>query len=448
VTLQASAWRLALAPVLLLAAVIGYVCALAPVLTLAAVGAAALLAFVVLQVEIVLLVLVAALPWEGLLEYPSATFSAVKILGILIVAAYMFRMLRANEVIRFPPTLLPVLLFGVTAGLSLLASPDQSVGVSKLLRYVLFITFFFLVSQLASNLDSATRVIRVIVFSGAAAAMWGIVVFVTGQADRAGGPITDPNDFAFLMATLIPLAGYLVVQERRLRWLWALCGVLLIASVLASLSRGAIVGLAALLVWAVLTRRIPLTGVLAGVIAVASVVVLAFTFWSPLIHDRLERKGKIAQKNVQSREAFWRAAVLMAADHPALGVGPGRFGVESTDYIRDNPIVIPNPVAHNSYLEILAENGIFALSFFLAFLGITWRLLTRAQRRARDEGDIRARRLATALQATMVVVVVSSFFLSAQVQIPFWLLGGLATAVAVTGEAAPARARPRPALAA
>jgi O-antigen ligase len=448
VTLSANRWRVVFAPVIALAAAIGYLCARAPLLTLAAAGATALLAFVVLQVQIVLLVLVAALPWEGLLEYPSATFSAVKILGLLIVAAYMFRTLRAGEVIRFPPTLLPVLLLGVIVGLSLLASPDQAAGVAKVLRYVLFITFFFLVSQLASSIEAATRVLRVIVLSGAAAATWGVVAFVTGASDRAGGPISDPNDFAFLMATLIPLCGYLFVQERRLRWLWGVAGILLIASVLATLSRGALVGLAALFVWAVVTRRIPLTGVLAAVIALTSVILLAFTFWSPLINDRIERKGKIADKNVASRQAYWKAAVTMAADHPLLGVGPGRFGEESADYIRDNPIVIPNPVAHNSYLEILAENGIFALACFLAFLGVTWRLLTHAHRRARADGDLRRQRLANALQATMVVVVVSSMFLSAQVQIPFWLIGGLATAVAVTGEAAIRRAaQPRPALA-
>jgi putative inorganic carbon (HCO3(-)) transporter len=447
VSVSALAWRAAFAPVLALAAGVGYLCARAPLLTLGAAAATALLAFVVLQVEIVLLVLVAALPWEGLLEYPTATISAVKILGLLIVTAYVFRTLRAGEVIRFPPTVLPVLLLGILIGLSLLASPDQADGVSKAMRYALFITFFFLVTQLAATVDAATRVIRVIVLSGAVAAAWGVFAFISGAEARAGGPIEDPNDFAFLMATLIPLCFYLFVQERRMRWLWGIAGVLLIAAVLATLSRGALVGLAALFVWAVVTRRIPLTGVAAALVTLISVLALAFTFWGPLINDRIERKGNIAGKNVESRQAYWSAALSMSADNPWLGVGPGRFGEESGDYIRENPIVIPNPVVHNSYLEILAENGILALMCFLAFLAVTWRLLTGAYRRAKDEGDVRRTRLATALQATMVVVLVSSAFLSAQVQIPFWLIGGLATAVAVTGAATSPAPQPRPALA-
>ena len=130
------------------------------------------------------------------------------------------------------------------------------------------------------------------------------------------------------------------------------------------------------------------------------------------------------------------------------------LGADSTSILpwwrstTDLTIVIPNPVVHNSYLEILAENGILALTCFLAFLAITWRLLSDAVKRARAEGDVRRTRLATALQATMVVVVVSSLFISAQVLIPFWLIGGLATAVAVTDRPEPAAvAKARPALA-
>jgi len=101
-------------------------------------------------------------------------------------------------------------------------------------------------------------------------------------------------------------------------------------------------------------------------------------------------------------------------------------------------------------LEILAENGAPALAAFLAFLAATWRALAAAHRRATEEGDATGRRLATALQSTMVVVLVSSFFLSAQVAIPFWLIGGLAVAMAAgtspQRHAAPA-SRPVPALA-
>jgi O-antigen ligase len=234
------------------------------------------------------------------------------------------------------------------------------------------------------------------------------------------------------MSVLIPFAVFLAIEDRGRRWLWGLAFVLLTAGVLATLSRGALVGVGALLVWALLSRRIPLTGVLAGAAASASILALALAFWSPLINERIELKGAVARDNADSRQAYWAAAVRMAADHPLVGVGPDRFGTESPDYIRNNPVILPNPVVHNSYLEILAENGPFALAAFLAFLAATWRSLSSAHRRAVDRGDAAGRRLTTALQSTMVVVLVSSFFLSAQVAIPFWLIGGLAVGVAAS----------------
>ena len=73
-------------------------------------------------------------------------------------------------------------------------------------------------------------------------------------------------------------------------------------------------------------------------------------------------KGRIADKNVAAREALWTGAVRMAADRPFTGVGPGRFGIESPRYVRNNPIPLgETPVVHNSYLHVLAEIGLLGL---------------------------------------------------------------------------------------
>ena len=71
---------------------------------------------------------------------------------------------------------------------------------------------------------------------------------------------------------------------------------LLTAATLATLSRGALVGLAALAPWAVLTRRVPLSGLLLGVVTVLSVAGVAFMLWAPLLNDRLSMKERIARQ--------------------------------------------------------------------------------------------------------------------------------------------------------
>jgi O-antigen ligase len=209
---------------------------------------------------------------------------------------------------------------------------------------------------------------------------------------------------------------------------------------LATLSRGAAVGFGAVLIWAVVSRRISMPGLFAAVVAVLAVVSLLFVFFHTTISERLVQKSVVADKNVASRQVFWSAAWQMSLDHPVVGVGPGRFGAESQNYVLNNPIVLQNPVVHNSYLEILAEDGPFALALFLCFLLSVWRGLREARRAAMRRRDLAGQRLATALQASFVWTLVSALFVSRQLSIPIWLIGGLAGALALAWRREPATA--------
>jgi putative inorganic carbon (HCO3(-)) transporter len=431
-----------LIPAFALSLPLAYAAARAPLLALAGLGAVVLLLLVLVWAEAVLLLLVAALPWEDVLHYPSETVSAVKVLGALLVGAWLIRALSGREPLRLPSTLTPVLVFGMLIGVSFVFSPDPAAGIEKGLRYGLFIAFFFLVAQLARDRASIRRFLRVLGLSATAAALWALVVFLGGDLDRAAGPIKDPNDFAYLIATVLPIVGYLFVEERERRGLWGASFAILLGAALATLSRGALVGLAALGIWALLSRKVSVGGVLAGAAAVTGVVLVALAFWSPLVNESVERKGKIAERNTASRVAFWEAALQMSYDHPLVGVGPGRFGDETQTYLRDSPSRLEKPAAHNSYLEIMAENGVAALLAFLVYLGGSWALLARARRAALVAEDRAGVRLATAMQAAFVVAVVSGAFLSQQLAVPFWLVGALATAIAA-GQARPRFAVPR-----
>ena len=429
-------------PALALSAPLAYATAKAPLLTLAGLAGALLLLLVLVWAEAVLLLLVAALPWENLLHYPTETVSIVKILGLLLVLAWMLRALTGRELLMLPGTLLPVIVFGMFVGVSFVFSPDPEAGIEKMLRYALFMAFFFLVVQLVRDSAAVRRVLRALALSATGAALWALVSYLSGNLDRAGGPIEDPNDFAFLIVTVLPLVGFLFVEERDRRALWGASFAILIAAALATLSRGALIGVAALALWAVLTGKVSIGGVLAGAAALIAVVVIALTFWSPLVNESVTRKGKIAHQNTASRMSFWDAALHMSYDHPITGVGPGRFGDESAAYLGNRPSSLQNPVAHNSYLEIMAESGLPALLAFLAYLGGSWGLLSRGRRQALAEGDEARVRLATALQASFVVAAVAGAFLSQQLALPFWLLGALATVLSVSP--GPAR-RERPA---
>jgi putative inorganic carbon (hco3(-)) transporter len=275
------------------------------------------------------------------------------------------------------------------------------------------------------------RVLRVLTAATALAAAYGLVQFLSGAVERASGPIPDPNDFAYMMACVVPIAIFLAREDRGRRWLWSIAVLLLFGGILATLSRGALVGLAVLLLWAVITRRIGFAGTLSLVLSSLVLIGLALTLWSSVINERLEEKNRIGAANVESRAAFWSAAERMAMNHPVLGVGPGAFSTEAKNYIRNSPIDLEDPLTHNSYLEILAESGPFALLLFLGMLAAAWVAATQAERKARDHRDKETRALASAIKGMLLVATVSGIFLSEQVSPPFWVAAALAVSLSV-----------------
>ena len=145
--------------------------------------------------------------------------------------------------------------------------------------------------------------------------------------------------------------------------------------------------------------------------------------------------------HIRSLAPLATRALEMAADRPLVGVGPGRFADLSDQLLRGDPLGIEAPVAHNAYLQVLAELGVVGAAAFAGLLVSTWWLLRRARRQARAAGDGDGIRLATALQGSMVAALVTAAFLSVHLASSFWLLAALATVLA-TLTSAPGRPLP------
>lgn len=386
---------------------------------------------VVTRPQWVLLAMVVALPWDNKLHYPSASLSLIKLIGAVTFLAYLIHIGRnSRQQIHLPALVGVVVALFLWIGLSMITSTDPGYSVQKMLRYTLFVSFFFLVVQLVDGRAEVERVLRWFTVSVALAALYGIWVFVTQHTGRAAGPVQDPNDFAYLLAVTLPICGYLIATDSRRRIWWSLAFAAIAGATLATFSRGALVGIGVLLAWGVVTRRIPVWALLMGLAAAAAVTAVAFTLWKPLINQSLNEKEHIAGANTTSRMAYWSVALQLTERRPLTGVGPDRYPIEAPPLIRNNPIFIAKPVTHNSYLEIMSEDGVPALLLFFLYLGLAWRELRRVQKTATQWGDVKRRRLATAFQASLVIAIVSATFLSEQLTTPLWLIPALALVLA------------------
>jgi putative inorganic carbon (hco3(-)) transporter len=440
-TLRSLGGREATAAALLVALVVSFLAVKSPLIAVGLMIGIVFLIWVVMRPELVLITMVAALPWDNWLKYPTETLSMVKVLGLALVASYLFRVARREEGVRGSAILGFALVFGLIAMLSLIASPEVGAGAVKFSRYAFFILFLFLAIQLVRDRATAMNLMRFYTFSAAIAGLVGLIGFLAGQTGRAAGPIEDPNDFGYLMATVMPLAVYLYREDRALKPVWIFSLVCLVGGTAATLSRGALVGLTALMLWLLVTGRIGVRRTVYIVTGVIALIAVGFLLFSSTIETRLEEKNHIAGTNVESRTSFWGAAIEMASDNPILGVGPGRFGIEEPKYVFDNPEQLEVPIAHNTYLEILAENGPFALVFFLLMLFAAWVSLSVGEKLGRQYDDPLSVNFAAAVKGSLIVAIVSGVFLSEQVAAPIWLACALAASGAVLSRAKTARRR-------
>lgn len=85
----------------------------------------------------------------------------------------------------------------------------------------------------------------------------------------------------------------------------------------------------------------------------------------PLFRDRLLFIFRTSGDG--DRFLYWAGALRMIADHPYFGGGIGTY---MSNFWKYQPAVGVISYAHNCYLQIWAETGVFSLISFLAFIGM------------------------------------------------------------------------------
>jgi O-antigen ligase len=216
------------------------------------------------------------------------------------------------------------------------------------------------------------------------------------EAGRFSGSYGDPN---FLAAGLVPAialtVGLLAVTRRSgARTLLLLAAAILTLGLAASGSRGGLVAAAVSGVVALVVargRRLPILVTIAGAMVVVGVWIATT---SPGSWDRVRKFD-----TGTGRTDLWDVAWRMSEAHPLAGVGLDGYVKESPRFIRQPGVQLPTGteftrhllneplVAHNTYLQLLAETGFVGLALFaalvLASLRATW-LASRSFERQRD----------------------------------------------------------------
>lgn len=318
-------------------------------------------------------------------------------------------MRRVLSVAALPLMLAFILWVGITAPFGL--DPARSLNDWKDVHVKSFVLMLFVAAS-ASSVDNVKRMMSVHVIGAAVLALF----YAKGGFGLWGSPVTtyDVNDLALHLNMALPMVLYFIAASKRKNVriaLWVLVALFAVC-ILRTQSRGGFLTLGILSV----VTMVRLKGV-KPMVRVLPFVLLLATY--PLLPE--ETRARLStifnptdDYNFDSDEGrieIWKRGMGYVARYPVMGVGVRNFIVaERTISART-----PGQVSHNSFVQVVSENGIPGFLLYLTSVSLA---IVAAFRMARMKGgrhggaDKDTSAVAGAMSLSLVSFCVGGFFLS------------------------------------
>ena len=393
-------------------------------------------------------------------------FVAAMVPLLLVVPLARDLVVRRLPVIAPQPFRWMVVLFGIYL-VSALFSADTQRSWDEVVTYITEgLLLYFLIINVVRTPEMIRGVTWVLIAGGALVSAAAVHQAITGNYDSNYGglaqansliktgvttltgdvlqpwiacTIGETNRFAQTMLMLVPLGIFRTISEKStvLRATAGVLTLLITLGVVLSFSRGAAVGLGALVLALLVLRMIRPQYVVAMVLVFAMILV-AFPQYTNRITSLagvggLDSGTSAVDNSLLSRATETLSAALVMVDHPVLGVGPGMFPVYYEAYANTVGILVRNDIerqAHNLYLGFGAELGVPGLIVFLLIAYSVVRMLLAA-RRASLVRRPDLERLTTPFLLALMTYYVTGMFLHLSFARFYWLMLAVATAAAV-----------------
>lgn len=307
--------------------------------------------------------------------------------------------------------------------LSLVSSPVFEFSSKSAVAVSGYVILFLLIARIVTTESR----IRGVVFTLALAHLFLVVnnpdaLFNPQQRHGMSGAsfLGDGNDFSMSLCLLLPCIAYAALSfknplARLLCWAFI---VVLVLAVIATQSRGATLGLLAIMgyIWWRSPRKLAATAIIA-IIAIGAVLYAPAEYFARM--DTLTTGA--TDGSAQGRIGAWKGAIGMGIKNPILGIGTGHFGSRW------------GMTAHSTYMLAFAELGIpgFICVVMLVFGNIRANIRLRRQFVAAMTSPERVRQLQVRvrdldlLTAAAIGFAVAGAFLSACYYPHLFVLSGL-----------------------
>jgi hypothetical protein len=372
----------------------------------------------------------------------GSVLSLTKLAGLVLTLSWIARIAsNPGERIFFSDypgattILFALLAFG---GLSAVWSESPAGTWLDLSRYLQVIALMIIVYSAIEDRRDARRLIAMFLLGITVTAAWALITKPTVDPTeiRITSTVGDANGVAaFLVAGLV-LAGGVALGMRKaplLRFLAIPASALFMAAFILTGSRSGVLSLGAALIAAVVFAGRWRPQAFAAVLIAAVISVGAFAAFAPdSIKERISETspGQVSPK--EGRLTIWQVGWRMFEDHPVAGVGLGSFQSSSVHYVlapgaleRTDQVIDKPEVAHNIYLQVLAEMGIVGELLFILALGFPIVCALRAAGRFARQHDRELEILSRSVAVAIVAFLVSNFFQPGVFNKLLWVLFGL-----------------------
>lgn len=350
--------------------------------------------------------------------YPSAlTNSLALILGVITLVLFALTQVSLEGTLTARPREMNlVLLFALTGLMSIPLAIDPFAAwhefsgafIRGVVTFIVIINVVRTEARLKALLFVAVAAAVVLSVQAMNSYRLGLMTIEGYRAAGFGsGIFGNTNDMALHLVTMLPISVAFFFGSRSPLWkvLHAVCAVAMISGILLSYSRGAFIGVLVVFVFFAIklrrSSRLELTLLLVG--AGAAMLLLAPTgYGSRLLSIFMPDLDAAGSADSRRGELF--RSIYVALRHPLLGIGMGNYQPNMS---------YRGLVTHNSYTQVASEMGMAALVLYTMFIVSPLRKLSTIVRQTLPERQTsQFYYLALGLQASLLVYMVSSFFLS------------------------------------
>lgn len=374
---------------------------------------------------------------------PVASLSAVQIGGLLLLGLTLASaMTRGGFPMPRTPLDVAIFLWLAVGFLGAVEALDPAAAVKKAGMTLVFAGIYYVAVANAHDANQASRLSKCLVLAASGVgtyALWvsyrylsagavtkeAVVIGSEGlKSPRAASTLANPNVLATLMVLVIPIAlACFVTNDRWQKLAWSTAIAILVLALGFTFSRGAWLGAAASAVVLATDRRFR------AILLVGAVALILLA--PPVVMERAATSAELGRGEIAARFDFWQGALLLVQQRPLVGIGTSNFAPSFARLPVPETAAREAAHAHNVFLTVLAENGVFG---FLAYCMLVGGALTVAVKNLRHRGSQDTSAYQIAIAASLVGYLfhglTDSFLSDPAINTVLWLLMALAVAFA------------------